>query len=90
MLPLLPKNVLASSSERGIKRSGAYCRWSDQRLIGCGDESLYFCTMGALSDWFNMSDFGRLRQWLAALVSAILMHSNHVGISGCSCRSVFT
>ncbi|MGA1348823.1 MAG: YeeE/YedE thiosulfate transporter family protein, partial [Burkholderiaceae bacterium] len=33
----------------------------------------HFCTMGALSDWFNMSDFGRLRQWLAALLSAILL-----------------
>ncbi|NBS80690.1 MAG: hypothetical protein EBS62_02320 [Betaproteobacteria bacterium] len=33
----------------------------------------HFCTMGALSDWFNMSDFGRMRQWLAALLSAILL-----------------
>ena len=33
----------------------------------------HFCTMGALSDWFNMADLGRLRQWLAALCSAILI-----------------
>ena len=42
-------------------------------LLGVVMNRSHFCTMGALSDWFNMSDFGRLRQWLAALVSAILM-----------------
>jgi uncharacterized membrane protein YedE/YeeE len=42
-------------------------------LLGVVMSRSHFCTMGALSDWFNMSDFGRLRQWLAALVSAILI-----------------
>ncbi|NCW82172.1 MAG: YeeE/YedE family protein, partial [Betaproteobacteria bacterium] len=35
-------------------------------LLGVLMSRSHFCTMGALSDWFNMSDFGRLRQWLAA------------------------
>jgi uncharacterized membrane protein YedE/YeeE len=42
-------------------------------LLGVLMSRSHFCTMGALSDWFNMSDFGRLRQWLAALVGAILL-----------------
>ncbi len=30
-----------------------------------------FCTMGAVSDWVNMSDTGRLRSWLLAIAVAI-------------------
>jgi hypothetical protein len=36
-------------------------------VLGVFMNRYHFCTMGALSDWFNMSDFGRMRQWLAAL-----------------------
>lgn len=42
-------------------------------LLGGLMSRYHFCTMGAFSDWFNMSDLGRLRQWLAALVSAVLL-----------------
>ena len=42
-------------------------------VLGVFMNRYHFCTMGALSDWFNMSDFGRMRQWLAALLSAILL-----------------
>ena len=42
-------------------------------LLGVVMNRSHFCTMGALSDWFNMSDFGRIRQWLAAVASAILI-----------------
>lgn len=31
-----------------------------------------FCTMGAVSDWINMGDTGRLRMWLLAIAIAIL------------------
>jgi len=31
-----------------------------------------FCTMGAVSDWVNMSDTGRLRAWLLAIAVAML------------------
>ena len=31
-----------------------------------------FCTMGAVSDWVNMQDTGRMRAWLLAIAVAIL------------------
>jgi hypothetical protein len=31
-----------------------------------------FCTMGAVSDWVNMGDTGRLRMWLLAMAVALL------------------
>ena len=31
-----------------------------------------FCTMGAVSDWVNMGDLGRMRSWMLAVVTAIL------------------
>ncbi len=31
-----------------------------------------FCTMGAVSDWVNMGDKGRLRMWVLAIATAIL------------------
>ncbi len=31
-----------------------------------------FCTMGAVSDWVNMGDTGRMRMWLLAIAVAIL------------------
>lgn len=31
-----------------------------------------FCTMGAVSDWVNMDDLGRMRTWLLAMAVAIL------------------
>jgi uncharacterized membrane protein YedE/YeeE len=31
-----------------------------------------FCTMGAISDWVNMGDTGRLRAWLFAIAVAVL------------------
>jgi uncharacterized membrane protein YedE/YeeE len=32
----------------------------------------HFCTMGAVSDWVNMGDTGRLRMWLLAMAVALL------------------
>lgn len=40
-------------------------------LMGAVMSRYHFCTMGAFSDWFNMADFGRMRQWFAALAAAI-------------------
>jgi len=31
-----------------------------------------FCTMGAVSDWVNIGDLGRMRSWLLAIVTAII------------------
>ena len=30
-----------------------------------------FCTMGAVSDWINMGDYGRMRAWLLAMAVAM-------------------
>jgi len=39
-----------------------------------------FCTMGALSDWFNLGDTSRLRMWAVALAVAILgFHGLSIG-----------
>ena len=31
-----------------------------------------FCTMGGVSDWINLNDFGRLGAWFLAMVVAAL------------------
>jgi len=31
-----------------------------------------FCTMGAVSDWVNMSDTGRMRAWILAIAVGVL------------------
>ena len=41
-------------------------------LFGAVGNRTNFCTMGAVSDWINMGDFGRMRMWLLAIAVAIL------------------
>ena len=41
-------------------------------LFGMTAQRTHFCTMGALSDIFNMGDWNRMRQWLLAMAVAIL------------------
>jgi len=41
-------------------------------LMGAVANKTNFCTMGAISDWINMGDTGRLRAWLLAMAVAIL------------------
>jgi hypothetical protein len=41
-------------------------------LFGAVGNKTNFCTMGAVSDWINMGDTGRLRMWLLAIGVAIL------------------
>ncbi|TNF34876.1 MAG: YeeE/YedE family protein, partial [Gammaproteobacteria bacterium] len=40
-------------------------------LIGAVANKTNFCTMGAVSDWVNMGDTGRLRAWVFAMAVAI-------------------
>lgn len=40
-------------------------------IIGATANKTNFCTMGAVSDWVNMGDTGRLRAWLLAMAVAI-------------------
>lgn len=41
-------------------------------LMGAVANKTNFCTMGAVSDWVNMEDTGRLRAWLLAAAVAML------------------
>jgi len=41
-------------------------------IFGAVGNKTNFCTMGAVSDWVNMGDTGRLRMWLLAMAVALL------------------
>jgi len=41
-------------------------------IMGAVGNKTNFCTMGAVSDWVNMGDTGRLRAWLLAIAVAVL------------------
>ena len=56
-------------------------------VMGATANKTNFCTMGAVSDWVNMGDTGRLRAWLLAIAVAtggvlLLEASGRVNISG--------
>ena len=40
-------------------------------VMGAVANKTNFCTMGAVSDWVNMSDTGRIRAWLLAIAVAL-------------------
>ncbi|BBP03354.1 membrane protein [Sulfuriferula plumbiphila] len=41
-------------------------------ILGAVVNKTNFCTMGAVSDWVNMGDTGRMRSWLLAIAVALL------------------
>jgi len=41
-------------------------------VLGAVANKTNFCTMGAVSDWVNMGDTGRMRMWLTAIAVAVL------------------
>ena len=41
-------------------------------ILGAAANKTNFCTMGAVSDWVNMGDTGRMRAWLLAMTVALL------------------
>ena len=41
-------------------------------IMGAVANKTNFCTMGAVSDWVNMGDTGRLRAWLFAMAVALI------------------
>jgi len=41
-------------------------------VLGAVANKTNFCTMGAVSDWVNMGDTGRLRAWMLAMTVALL------------------
>jgi hypothetical protein len=41
-------------------------------VLGAVVNKTNFCTMGAVSDWVNMGDLGRIRAWILAMTVALL------------------
>lgn len=41
-------------------------------VLGATAQRTHFCTLGAVSDWVNMGDTGRMRMWLLAIAVAML------------------
>ena len=41
-------------------------------ILGAVANKTNFCTMGAVSDWVNMGDTGRIRAWALAITTAML------------------
>ncbi len=41
-------------------------------IMGAVVNKTHFCTMGAVSDWINIGDTGRMRAWVFAMVVALL------------------
>ncbi|MCW8956773.1 MAG: YeeE/YedE family protein, partial [Gammaproteobacteria bacterium] len=41
-------------------------------IMGAVANKTNFCTMGAISDWVNMGDTGRIRAWILAMAVALI------------------
>ncbi|MDH4190985.1 MAG: YeeE/YedE family protein [Betaproteobacteria bacterium] len=50
-------------------------------IFGAVANKTNFCTMGAVSDWVNMGNLGRLRMWLLAIAVAVI-GSNALHLAG--------
>jgi uncharacterized membrane protein YedE/YeeE len=62
-------------SEASPAQLAPYVAWGAFALafvFGAVGNKTNFCTMGAVSDWVNMGDSGRMRMWLLAIAVAIL------------------
>ncbi len=53
-------------------------------IMGAIANKTNFCTMGAVSDWVNMGDTGRMRAWLLAMAVAL------IGVLGMEVASVMS
>ena len=60
-------------------------------VFGMTAQRTHFCTMGALTDIFNMGDWNRMRQWLLAMAVAIVGTSllAHFGVID-TAKSLYT
>lgn len=54
-------------------------------VLGAVMRRTNFCTMGAVSDWVNMDDLGRMRAWLLAMAVAI---AGVLGLEAASLASI--
>jgi uncharacterized membrane protein YedE/YeeE len=59
----------------GFASAQSFLLWSTfaiALIMGAVVNKTNFCTMGAVSDWVNMGDTGRLRAWLLAIAIGVL------------------
>src|SRR6185503_7016777 len=47
------------------------CVFAIALVLGAVCQKTRFCTMGAVSDWVNMGDTGRMRAWVFAMAVAL-------------------
>ncbi len=70
--------------EANLAQLTTYVTWGAFILafvFGAVGNKTNFCTMGAVSDWVNMGDTGRMRMWLLAIAVAVL-GSNALHLAG--------
>lgn len=59
------------SMEFGIHQQVLVCVFGVAFALGAIAQKTRFCTMGAVSDWINMGDTGRMRAWVFSMAIAI-------------------
>lgn len=75
---------MSSLFESGVHGQVLMWMFAVAVVLGALTSKTNFCTMGAVSDWLNMGDTGRMRAWLFAIAIAIL------GVTALEAASVAT
>jgi uncharacterized membrane protein YedE/YeeE len=57
--------------EFGIHQQILLCVFAIALVVGAVGQKTRFCTMGAVSDWVNMGDTGRMRSWVFSMAVAL-------------------
>ena len=57
--------------ESGIHLQVLLAAFAIALIVGAVGQKTRFCTMGAVSDWVNMGDTGRMRSWVLAMAVAL-------------------
>jgi uncharacterized membrane protein YedE/YeeE len=57
--------------EFGIHQQLLLCVFALALVLGAVGQKTRFCTMGAVSDWVNMGDTGRMRSWVFSMAVAL-------------------
>ena len=63
---------IGGSMELGITQEILLYGFIIAVMLGAVVNKTNFCTMGAVSDWVNIGDTGRLRSWILAMVVALI------------------
>ncbi|GAC1407146.1 MAG: YeeE/YedE family protein [Burkholderiaceae bacterium] len=63
---------MSSTTLAGLGHQVVWLSFGLGVLFGIAAQRSHFCTMGALTDIFNMGDWNRMRQWLLAMAVAII------------------